>query len=586
MFEPKNTLKNIECYSTDEFYPDCKLKLDSNENVFGPSLKVIEAFRNIDLRCFNLYPCYGEMLSILSEKFGFDKDNFLLTNGCDEAINIVLSAYLTEKDSILAYCPTFSMPDIYSKIIGAVFKKIDYISKWQFSIEELFLNIKNDTKIIYLASPNNPTGDIIKPSEIRKILEKCRDKIILLDLTYVNYSDYSENEYYCLVKEFKNLICVKSFSKDYALAGLRLGFILAQSDFISEFKKVISPYSVNSMAIFAGINALKDDKYFSSVKEEVNKSKAFLTDELKKLGFAPYSSQANFILVDFGPKVEFAYNKLLSSGIIVRKFSSGALKSCLRISIPPVEDAKKIIDALKPRSLLVFDLDGVVFDVSGSYRYAIQKTYEHFAGTVCEPCQMQAAKNLGGLSNDWDLTKYLLDKKGIKVDYSKLVEIFQSIFYNPEKTGSKGAIDNEKIVLGSEFFEKLSEKYDLAVFTGRPREEAFYSLRKFGIDKYFKYFVCLEDVPCGRSKPCPDGLNKIKQNCYYNNICFFGDTVDDAKAGCDAGVLTYGIIPPNAADVENTVKSLMDFGAADVIKSACEILEYNLFEEKTCRLKQ
>jgi len=147
-------------------------------------------------------------------------------------------------------------------------------------------------------------------------------------------------------------------------------------------------------------------------------------------------------------------------------------------------------------------------------------------------------------------------------------------------------IDNEKIVLGSEFFEKLFEKYDLAVFTGRPREEAFYSLRKFGIDKYFKYFVCLEDVPCGRSKPCPDGLNKIKQNCYYNNICFFGDTVDDAKAGCDAGVLTYGIIPPNAADVENTVKSLMDFGAADVIKSACEILEYNLFEEKTCRLKQ
>lgn len=581
-FNPKSTLKNIEPYSVDEFYPDCILKLDSNENVFGPSKRVIDAFKNLDLKCFNLYPCYGELIGILAERFNFNKDNFLLTNGCDEAINIVLSSYLETQDSVLAFCPSFSMPKLYSRIIGAEYKNINYIEKWKFSPELLIDNIKADTKIIYLASPNNPTGDAIAPSVIEDVLKKCADKIVLLDLTYVNYSKYEENDYYRLVKEYKNLICVKSFSKDYALAGLRLGFILADKEFIANFKKMISPYSVNSMAVYAGINALLDYEYFNSVKNEVMQSKEYLCNKLEEFGFKPYRSEANFILVDFKEKCDFVYKKLLKNKILVRKFSNPELKNHLRISIPSLKDSQKIIEALKPKKLLVFDLDGVVFDVSNSYRYAIQKTYEYFAGSPCSACEMQEAKNLGGLSNDWDLTKYLLDKKGINADYSKLVEVFQNIFYNPEKEGSKGAIDNEKLVLDAGFFEELSKEYDLAVFTGRPREEAFYSLEKFELKRFFDYFVCLEDVPDGRSKPCPDGLNKIKRECCFNDVCFFGDTVDDIKAGCDAFVDVYGIIPPNASSVNKTCDTLKKFGAKDVLNDAYKILE--LFgNEKICR---
>ncbi len=582
MFEEKNTLKNIKPYAIDEYYPDCSLKLDSNENVFGPSKRVIDGFKNLDLRRFNLYPCYGELIDILSSEFGFDRENFLLTNGCDEAINIILSSYLTEKDSVLAFAPSFSMPKIYSKVIGAQYFNIDYVSKWQFSLDVLLENLRPETKIIYLATPNNPTGDIIEPILIEEVLKKCTDRIILLDLTYVNYSRFGEKPYYDLVKNYKNLICVKSFSKDYALAGLRLGFILANTEFIVNFKKVISPYSVNSMAVYAGINALLDKTHFDFVKNEVIKSREFLYDEFLKMGFTPYKSEANFILVDFGLKVEFAYRKLLRNRIIVRKFSDPKMCRFLRIGIPSLSDAEKIVNALKSRKMLVFDLDGVVFDVSNSYRYAIQKTYEYFAGSKCSPSEMQEAKDMGGLSNDWDLTKYLLDKKGIKADYKKLVEIFQDIFYNPEKENSKGAIDNEKLILGPEFFSELSKEYDLCVFTGRPKEEAFYSLEKFGLKNFFDYFVCLEDVPCGRSKPCPDGLNKIKECCYYDDICFFGDTVDDIKAGCDASVKVFGIIPPNAPDIDSTTKSLKSFGANGVIDDACKILE--LFRnEKICK---
>ena len=206
MFIPKSTLENIGPYSVDEFYPKCVLKLDSNENVFGPSKNVVEAFKKLDLRRFNLYPCYGELIETLASKFGFNKDNFLLTNGCDEAINIVLSAYLNKNDSVLAFTPSFSMPKLYSKIIGAKYLNIKYAAKWKFTIDVLLENLKPDVKIIYLATPNNPTGDIIEPSVVEEVLQKCPDRMILLDLTYLNNSSYSENEYYNLLKRYKNMI--------------------------------------------------------------------------------------------------------------------------------------------------------------------------------------------------------------------------------------------------------------------------------------------------------------------------------------------------------------------------------------------
>ena len=131
-FKPKDTLKNIEPYSIDEFYPECELKLDSNENVFGPAQSVVDAFKNLDLRCFNIYPCYGELLGILAKKFGFEKENFMLTNGCDEAINVVLSTYLLPGDLVLSATPTFSIPVVYSIVIGADVVQAEYQDKWRF----------------------------------------------------------------------------------------------------------------------------------------------------------------------------------------------------------------------------------------------------------------------------------------------------------------------------------------------------------------------------------------------------------------------------------------------------------------------
>lgn len=584
MIKSKKTLENIKPYSIDNYYQEFEMKLDSNENPYGPSPLVIRTLRNFEPDKVKFYPAYGNLTDRLAGFVGAKPENFILTNGCDEAINVILNTFLEKGDRVLTFAPTFSMPKLYCEVIGAEFAEIPYKTKFRFDYEVFSSNITEKTKILYLTSPNNPTGELIPSETVKRLLIENQNRLVVLDCTYFNYSEISRNEYYKLVEEFDNLAIVKSFSKDYALAGLRLGYIFANEAVINEARKVISPYSVNSAALHAGLAALLDVNYFLDIKRKISLSKEKLSAALNSYGYKVYNTEANFILCDFGSRADFVYNKLLNNGVKVKYFKGiEALENMFRITVPELEKVDFLINLLKPRPLFVFDLDGVVFDVKNSYRLAIKKTFEHFTGYECSDSDMQAAKNLGGLSNDWDLTAYLIKKAGKKADYNELINVFQDLFFKPEREGSKGLIDNEEPVFRQEFFEHLTGFADCAVFTGRPKDEAFYSLEKFGIKKYFSYFVCNEDVE-GNHKPSPYGLNKIKSSTPHTSIYYFGDTVDDIKAGVDAGVRVFGIIPPNASNPEATKQRLTETGADSVFENPVEILMSNAVKESDlCR---
>lgn len=189
---------------------------------------------------------------------------------------------------------------------------------------------------------------------------------------------------------------------------------------------------------------------------------------------------------------------------------------------------------------------------------------------------------MGGMSNDWKVTEYLLIKNGINVEYEKITEVFQNLFFNPENIGQKGLIDNEEIVFDKNFFEKIKADYDCAIFTGRPREEAFHSLKNYDIKKYFSFFICNEDVP-NDPKPSPKGLEIIKKHCLYSDIFYFGDTVDDIEAGKRANVKRFGIIPPNAKSINETKEKLIEFGADGVFQNPDEIIEKFLAKDVLCK---
>ena len=390
MIEPKNTLKNLKTYDVPAYPEKWAMKLDSNENYTGPSSKVLNAIKNITIDEISHYPYYGGLYDALCTKYDVSKSSIVITNGADEAIFALINTYMTQQSSMLTVTPAFSMPKIYAAQIGCEYVEVPYEKRWEFPFESFVKSVKQNTKIIWLTSPNNPTGTVIAPEQIKYILEHFKDRLVVVDETYGAFSDYSCIQ---LVKTYKNLAVVKSMSKDYALAGLRLGFVVSDSKNILNIKKMLSPYNVNAVAAKAAIAAVSDDQHFQKMKAELNKSKKFLTEEFKKLKVKVYDSHANFILAEFGEKTDYVYNVLLKNRIIVKKYDE---LGALRITLPAFEAAKNLAGLITTRDVIVFDMDGVLVDVQNSYRLAIAETYKYFTKREISQEDIKAAKNLGG----------------------------------------------------------------------------------------------------------------------------------------------------------------------------------------------
>ena len=391
MTSPRKSILNIEGYDIPLFLDEYKLKLDLNENSMGPSPKVINALQNITAEDIKYYPAYGEVINKLASFNNIDSAMILQANGADEAINYIFDTFVEQDDVILAVTPSFVMPKIYANILGCAYQEINYTEKFVFPIEELLKNIDEKTKLIIITSPNNPTGEAISRENMLKILEAANGKYILIDETYVSYGDES---FIDLIKNHSNIFITRSMSKDFGLAGLRFGYIISHKENIGHLKKAIKPYSVNIAAVKAVLAALDDIDYLNYIISQVKESKKLLAEGLKELAVKIYPSNANFLLVDFGEKADFIYKKLLNAGIKVKNCEQTKhLENCLRITLPAVKDAKYILESLKARDLIIFDIDGVLVDIRNSYRMAIKETYRHFSGKEVSPEEIQSHKN-------------------------------------------------------------------------------------------------------------------------------------------------------------------------------------------------
>lgn len=561
---PKKSVEEMNGYFVPMYENDWDVKIDSNENNYGASPKVYEALKNADVKDISFYPFYGELSQKIANFYGFNINNIKVTNGADEAIQGIIQTYLEKDETLLTLDISFEMPVIYAQIQGGKIKRVPFKEKWIFPIDEFIDAITSDVKIIYLVSPNNPTGNLIEEADIKRILEKSKDKVVLIDETYANYSRTTYKQF---VNEYNNVFITRSFSKDFALAGMRLGCVISNEENIKNLKKVISPFSVNALAMKAGIVALEDNEYFFNLRKEIVKSRDELKIFFEELGAKVYPSYANFLLIDFGSKADFIYNKLRKANIAVKLFKKGSLlENHLRVTIPTKIGVEKIKETLKVKPALVFDMDGVLVDARKSYRVAIEKTYEKFAGKKVSQEEIQAAKNLGGLNNDWDLTKFLLDKDGIKVSYKEIVDVFQEIYW----ADGKGVINNETPLFNLELFENLSKEYNLSIFTGRLRAEAMFALEKFNAVDLFFPILTTDDIPDGMGKPNPYGLNLTKEMTVASSYTYFGDTSDDILAAKSADYNAVGVLPPQDKSQE-LINSLKSKGAQATLNSVNDI---------------
>jgi len=560
MTSPRKCILNAECYNIPPFIENYRLKLDLNENAIGSSPKVINAIKNITDKDIKYYPAYGEITNKLANYNNVSPEMILPTSGADEAINYIYDTFIEPSDTVLAVTPSFAMPKIYAGILGCTYQEVHYTEKFIFPLESVLENITEKTKLIIITTPNNPTGEAISRDSLLKILEKANGKYVLIDETYYNYADES---FIDLLKKYQNIFITRSMSKDFGLAGLRFGYIIASKENINHIKKVLRPFSVNNIALKAAIAALDDREHLNYVVAQVKESKKLLTEGLKDIAIKIYPSNANFILADFGEKAEFVYKKLLNSSIKVKNFGKTKnLENCLRIALPAVEDTKYILNSLKQRDLIIFDIDGVLVDTRNSYRIAIKEIYKHFSGKDISFEEIQQAKNLGGLNNDWDLTEFLLENSDVYILKNLIIHKFQELYWG---NNGNGLILNEEILISPEIIKNLSKEYDLAIFTGRPKQEAEFILKRWNLQDYFCPVICMEDLSDGRHKPEPDGIFKIIDIVSPDNAYYLGDTPDDMISAKKAGIKAIGVLPPQDKSPELREK-MLKAGASEILE--------------------
>jgi len=229
----------------------------------------------------------------------------------------------------------------------AIIKEVLYNDDLSFPTEKLLMKINSKTKIVVLVNPNSPTGTSIKKEDIVQIIKKARDNnaLVLIDEAYYPFFNESSVE---LINEFDNLIVSQTFSKAFGMANLRIGYLVSNEENIKNMLKVISPYSVNGVAVTCAFAALGDYGYVKSYVREVNKNKVRLYDELGKLEIKYYKSEANFLLIDIGDKCYDYCEKLKQKGILVRnRTKDQLLEGCVRITIGTDEQTEKLIKALR-----------------------------------------------------------------------------------------------------------------------------------------------------------------------------------------------------------------------------------------------
>jgi len=319
------------------------IKLNTNENPYPPSPKAIAALQNIDGDSLRRYPdpFAHEFCQAVSDALGVPKDWVIVGNGSDDVLNILIRACAESGDRKVVYpMPTYVLYRTLAAMQPSETVEIPYDENFQLPIDEL---VAAKGAVTFIASPNSPSGHIVPLDDLRQLAQKVSG-IVAIDEAYTDFAEYSA---LTLVQEFDNVIVLRTLSKGYSLAGLRLGFGIANPKLLSGLFKVKDSYNIDAVAIAVGTAAMRDQEYKTANAEKVKISRTKLTLALKNLDYTVLESHGNFVLATT-PKgnAEEIYLKLKESGILVRYFNQAGLADKLRITVGTDEQNKALIDQL------------------------------------------------------------------------------------------------------------------------------------------------------------------------------------------------------------------------------------------------
>jgi histidinol-phosphate aminotransferase len=564
---PASRFAGLAPYQPPEYDLEIDLHLDANEGPIQLENKP-DHRSHIDFNRIRKYPNAGGLESEIADSFGIQSSRVVLTNGGDDAIDRVCRVVIEPGRAALLHIPTFVMIARAVQLAGGDAKSIQWL-EGEFPVDDFVSLIDETVSLVSLVTPNNPTGCVIELESILRVIKKAEmvGALVMIDLAYIEFADIDITQ---SLLSFDNVVLIRTFSKAYSLAGLRVGYAIGSEETSTWLRSVGSPFPVSSLSLDIASEMFNQRNLVNKSVERIKANRTLLQQSIEKLGGKCMSSQGNFLLCKFSDTV-FVNRALNSLGIGVRSYRSGqVLEDYLRITIPGDSDelnrlTRALESSIKPEAIL-FDLDGVIADVSKSYHDSIIATAEHF-GVEVDSSAIASIKQRGDANNDWVVTQRLMNQAGVDINLEQVTERFQLFYLG--KSNDPGFRERESNLAEPGMFSRLKEKFKLGIVTGRPRHEAMWFLDRFEIRDDFESIVCMEDAPL---KPAPDPVIKAMSQLNVERAWMVGDTPDDMVSARGAGVIAVGCIAPGH-NTESNKLALVSSGASTILESVNQIEE-------------
>src|SRR6185503_3641605 len=325
------------------------IKLASNENPLPPSDRVRDAI-TAALMHLNRYPDGSGfyLRQALAKKHGVSHDQVVLGNGSNELIELLVRTFLRPGDEAVVPHPSFVVYPMIVQAAGGI-RVMVMLKDYRLDLEAMARAVTPQTKLVFIANPNNPTATIVTADEVEHFLDRLPERtIVVFDEAYIEFAlgpDFPDMIGH--MKQGRRVVVLRTFSKASSLAGLRIGYGVADADAVALMNRIRQPFNVNALGQVAALAAMEDEPHILECVRMNEAGRHFLYDEFKTLGIRYVPSRANFILVDVGRNASDIYQKLLQQGVIVRPMTAFGMETALRITVGTPEENRKLVKALK-----------------------------------------------------------------------------------------------------------------------------------------------------------------------------------------------------------------------------------------------
>lgn len=539
---------------------DVDLDLSRNEGR-PPSTDVLGQVGD-PLTLMSRYPDTTALRNTLAERHDLPPGRVLVTAGADDALfRCFLARVGPGRDAVATY-PSFEMLPRYAAQAGG---RLVQISWWEedFPVDEMTSALANGARTAFVVSPNNPTGNVATIDDLDRVAEAA--ELVVLDGAYTEFADLDLTS---KALEHDNVVVLRSLSKAWGLAGLRVGYMLGPESLVDEIGAYGNPYPVTGLSQAIAIKRFESANEVQGFVREVARERTLLTETLSGLGVDALPSRANFVLAEFDDP-GWVVSAVSSLGIGLRRFPDRpGLGNHLRIGLPGDPDAfdrlsRAMRSAIRPQALL-FDIDGVLADVDGSQTAAIIATAATL-GVDVERRDVEEARAAGNANDDWALTWRLCTTAGADVSIDEVRSVFETLYQGSD--GRPGLKEGERLLVGHSVLEGWAQRWPIGLVTGRPLADAREFIAGAGIGDCVSTLVTREDAPL---KPDPKPVELALERLGVTDAWMVGDTPDDISAARAAGVVPIGVIAPGT-NPQTSRRALS--GAAAVLDKTTDLEE-------------